>query len=302
LWAVIGALVVVGVVAAVLWFGRGIIPHQQPAEPTPTAAEIAAQRQAQEDRLRTLTQEMVQTMMAEREEEIREELVARQQRIEELQRRLQQSERRAAQSASAAADEAETQEALKREIEQQEEAQRAQQDALETERQKSLEDAGETAIIAATGAAAGGQEPAAAEGVPDTAAKASTVVPTASPAPSPTTPPLITEKPSPAPAFGAFVDPDEADTLPVVVKSQALEWPRNAARSKGKGVVVVQLTVNAEGGVDDVEVLRADHEGWGIPEAALDAAAGYRFKPGTKDGVAITTHAYVTWRYDFTEQ
>ena len=94
--------------------------------------------------------------------------------------------------------------------------------------------------------------------------------------------------------------PAEVDTLPVVIKSQSLEWPRNAARSKGKGVVVVQLTVNASGGVDEVEVLRADHTGWGIPEAAVEAASGYRYKPGTKNGVAITTHAFVTWRYDFT--
>ena len=58
--------------------------------------------------------------------------------------------------------------------------------------------------------------------------------------------------------------------------------------------------INASGGVDEVEVLRADHTGWGIPEAAVEAASGYRYKPGTKNGVAITTHAFVTWRYDFT--
>ena len=97
------------------------------------------------------------------------------------------------------------------------------------------------------------------------------------------------------------MSPAQADTLPVVVKSQSLTWPRNAQRSKGKGVVVVQLTVNANGGVDEVVVLRADHTDWGIPEAVVDAAKGYRYKPGTKDGVAITTHAFVTWRYDFTQ-
>ncbi len=65
-------------------------------------------------------------------------------------------------------------------------------------------------------------------------------------------------------------------------------------------MVVVQVTVNANGGVDDVVVLRADETEWGIPETAIEAASGYRFKPGTKSGVAITTHAFVTWRYDFT--
>ncbi len=101
--------------------------------------------------------------------------------------------------------------------------------------------------------------------------------------------------------YGDFVSPEEVDTVPVVIKSQSLTWPRTASRSKGKGVVVVQQTVNASGGIDEVVILRADHTGWGIPEAALEAAKGYRYKPGTKGGVAITTHAFVTWRYDFTQ-
>jgi hypothetical protein len=51
--------------------------------------------------------------------------------------------------------------------------------------------------------------------------------------------------------------------------------------------------------VDDVTILRADHTDFGIPEAALEAAKGYRYKPGTKDGVPITTNTFITWRYDF---
>ena len=67
-------------------------------------------------------------------------------------------------------------------------------------------------------------------------------------------------------------------------------------------MVVLQLTVNPSGGVDEVVVLRADDTGWGIPEAASEAASGYRYKPGTKDGVAIATHAFITWHYDFTQE
>ena len=58
--------------------------------------------------------------LKEREEAIREELIARQTRIEELQLRLQQSERRAKTSSVAAAKEAETQKELMKEIEEQE--------------------------------------------------------------------------------------------------------------------------------------------------------------------------------------
>ena len=103
-------------------------------------------------------------------------------------------------------------------------------------------------------------------------------------------------------AFGEFVKPEDVDTRPVVVKSQSLVWPRNTLRSNEKGVVVVRLTVNPTGGVDEVVVIKADHTGWGIPESAAEAARGYRYKPGTKDGVAITTHAFITWRYDFTQE
>lgn len=303
LWIAIGAVAVIGVAAGIFLIGRGMGPQQPPPTPTPTAAEIAGRRQAQEDRLRSLTQEMVQEMMAEREEEIRQELIARQTRIEELQRSLQRSEKRAAQSAAAAATEAETQKELMREIEEQEEAQRVQEEALEAERTEALaaatEQASGEAIAVEAGIAASADAPV--EQEPTVVQKIEEPTPPVSP--SPTSPPP--KKAAPAAVsveFGDFVSPEEADTLPVVVKSQPLTWPRNAQRSKGKGVVVVRQTVNGSGAVDEVAILRADHTGWGIPEAALEAAKGYRYKPGTKNGVAISTHTFVTWRYDFTQE
>ena len=303
LWAVVAAVAVIGIAAVIFWIGRQSGPQEPPPAPTPTAAEISAQRQAQEDRLRTLTQEMVKEMMVEREEAIREELIARQTRIEELQLRLQQSERRAKTSTVAAAKEAETRNELMKEIEEQEKAQRKQEEALETERQEALESAAREARLTAEGGAAGAVVATDTDSVVDSDQETAPAAPTPAmvpPTPSPRAP-KPTERPETvAVTVGQFFPPAEADTLPVVIKSQSLEWPRNAARSKGKGVVVVQLTVNASGGVDEVEMLRADHTGWGIPEAAVEAASGYRYKPGTKNGVAITTHAFVTWRYDFT--
>lgn len=299
-WMVGGAAAVIAIAAGLYWLIAGRGPSGPPPTPTPTAEEMAAARQAQDDRLRALTQEMVQQMMAEREEEIRQELVARQARIEELQTRLQKSEQRAAKSASAAADEAATQKKLMEEIKRAEEEQRAQQDALEAERRKAQDQA--TEQVASTAAAETDSTAAATEAAEEVQEPVPTVpepTPTAVPTPTPKPPPPV-KKAAASVSVGDFVHPDDVDTRPVVIKSQPLEWPRSAARSKGKGVVVVQLTVNASGGVENVEVLRADHSGWGIPEAALEAAAGYRFKPGTKDGVPITTYAFVTWRYDFT--
>jgi TonB family protein len=300
IWLVIAAVAVIGIATAIFWIGRQSGPQEPPPPPTPTAAKIAAQRQAQEDRLRTLTQEMVKEMMVEREEEIRQELIARQTRIEELQKRLQKSERRAKTSSIAAAKEAQTQKELMKEIEEQEEAQRAQEEGLETERQEALESASKEAAVAAGTGAAVAADNQVASAIPQDAQPEKVAVPTEAPsplarAPEPTKAPVVTSV-----TVGQFFAPAEADTLPVVIKSQPLEWPRNAARSNGKGVVVLQLTVNASGGVDGVEVLRADHTGWGIPETAIEAASGYRFKPGTKNGVAITTYSFVTWRYDFT--
>ncbi len=301
LWGVLGGAVVIAVAVGVFLLGRGTGPQQPPPEAAPTAAEIAASRQAQDDRLRELTQAMVAEMMAEREEEIRQELIARQTRIVELQRRLQESERRATQGAAAAASEAETQKKLMAEIEEQEKAQREQEDALETERQEAMNEAAQQAsaeTLAVGGSGAADESKTAAQEI-QSAEKAAAMTP---PGPS-SSPPRPTAAPIRAPVvYGEFVKPEDVDTRPVVVKSQPLVWPRIAQRSKGKGVVVVQLTVNPNGGVDEVVLMRADHTGWGIPEAAVEAASGYRYKPATKDGVAISTHAFITWRYDFTQE
>ncbi len=70
-------------------------------------------------------------------------------------------------------------------------------------------------------------------------------------------------------------------------------------RSRRKGTVILQATVNAEGRVDDVKILRADETGFGIPEAVMEAVRKYRFKPGMKDGVKIKTYATVTQRFVF---
>jgi len=305
LWGGLGGAALIAVAIGVFWLGRGTGPQQPPPEPTPTADEIAASRQAQDDRLRELTQAMVAEMMAEREEEIRQELVARQTRIVELQQRLQRSERRAAKGAAAAASEAETQKKLMAEIEEQERAQREQEDALETERREAMNEAAQQASaedIAIVGSAvtADNSDPAVEVAQEVKTAENAATLPPPNPTAAPARP---TAAPSRAPVkYGDFVKPEDADTLPVVVKSQSLNWPRNAQRSKGKGVVVVQLMVNPSGGVDEVVILRADHTGWGIPESAVEAASGYRYKPGTKDGVAIATHAFITWRYDFTQE
>jgi serine/threonine-protein kinase len=293
LWIGLAAVAMIATVASVAWFMRDraagpVVP------PTPTAEEIAAQKQAEDERLQAMIQELVQQRMAEKETEIRDELTQRQQQIEDLRRRLQESEKRA--SAGQVSDaERQRQEELQRQIDAAEAEQRLQEEALAAERQQiadaELSRLADTAPDEATGQAEGASAAAVAE-------------PTATPLPSPT----ATPKPTPAPKVptpvamvteNSFYEPPEVDTLPVVLREEPVEWPRVAHQSRQRGMVIMQATVNADGVVEEARVLRTDHDGFGIPEAALEAVRKYRFKPGTKDGVRITTYATVTKRYDF---
>lgn len=284
------AALVVAVTVTIFMVTRG--PEGPPPTPTPTAAEIAAQRQAQDQKIRELAEGLVSEMMAAKEEEIREELLDRQNKIEELQKRLLASERRAAQG-QLTSDEKRRREALQREIAAQEEAQRLREIELEAERQRAAEEAQQQAMAQKTATAEEEQARLAASTTP-TAAPVQPE-PTAAPSPQPTVVATIETTVE----ENSFVDPSEADSLPVAIKEAAVVWPRSALNSRRSGVVIVQATVDATGQVVDVKVLRADHDGFGIPQAVMDAARNYRFKPGTKNGVPITTYATVTKGYRF---
>ncbi len=294
LWIGIAAAAAVVVAATVTIFMVTGGPKTPPPTPTPTAAEIAAQREAQDKKIRELAEGLVSEMMAVKEDEIREELLDRQSKIEELQKRLSASERRAAQG-QLTSDERRKREALQREIAAEEEAQRQREIELEAERQRAAEEARQQAAAQQTATATAEEE----------ARVAASMVPTEAPtaaeptAAVPTPRPTVVITPETTVEENSFVDPSEVDSLPVVIKNAAVEWPRSALHSRRNGVVIVQATVDSEGSVVDVKVLRADHDGFGIPQAVMDAARNYRFKPGTKDGVRITTYATVTKAYRF---
>lgn len=289
-----GAAAVVAV-AAILWFTVGRGPSTPPPPPTPTADEIAAQRQAQEDKMRDLAQSLVTEMMAEKEAEIRKELTSRQAKIEELQQRLVESERRGKQGALSNEEKRQRDE-LQRQIAAEEEAQQQREAELEAERLRAAEGARQQAAARQTATAAADEEAKrlAAAVTPTPPPPAAAPVPTAAPPPAPTAEPTAQVI-----AINTFVEPSEVDSLPVVIKKKTAEWPVTAQRSRRQGVIIMQATVNADGLVDAVRVLRADDEGFGIPEAAMAAARGYRFKPGTKDGVRIKTYATITEPYRF---
>jgi len=284
-------------IAAVLWLTIGRGPSTPPPTPTPTVEEIAAQRLAQDEKMRELAESLVSEMMAAKEEEIREELLDRQATIDELQQRLVESERRA-QQGQLSNEDVRRREELQRQIAAEEEAQRQRETELEAERVKAAEEARQQAMAreAATAAAEAAALTAAVDTITPTPPPA---LPTAMPATAPTAPPTAVVEGAPAVEENSFVDPAEVDSPPVIIKESPVAWPRTALHSQRQGIVILQATVDANGVVEDVKLLRADHELFGIPQAVTDAVMKYRFKPATKDGVRIKTYVTVTKPYRF---
>jgi len=276
---IILAAVAVAVVFALSFFNRSPPIPAPPA--TPTVQELQAQQQEQDRRLEELVQQMVQEKMAEREREIREELLARQTRIDELQRRLQASERRAKQR-RLSSEEEEQRRVLQQQIAAEEDAQRLREAELEAEREERL-------LAEAT------PTPATEAPLPPVVELQEETTPTPPPPPTATaTRVAIIEN--------TFFGPSEVDTLPVILKEQPVTWPRLALHSRRQGLVIVQATVNARGRVDEVKILRADHKGFGIPQAVVEAVRRYHFKPATKGGVAVKSYATVAKRYRFADR
>jgi TonB family protein len=292
------------VVAAVLWLTVLRAPSAPPPPPTPTAEELATQRQAQDEKMRELAQGLVAEMMAEKEAQIRTELLDRQAKIDELQRRLADSERRAQQGQLSREDQ-QRREDLQRQIAAEEEEQRQREAELEKERQRAEAEARQNAVAQQTDTAVAAE--AAPTMIPETiqpAVSPTSPPPTAPPTAPPTRAPLLestkaaAQKPDTAQTI--VVDPSEIDTLPILIKDAEVEWPRAAQYSRRQGVVIVRATVDANGLVESVEVLRADDEDFGIPQAVMDAVKKYRFKPATKNGVRVRTYATVSKPYLFT--
>jgi TonB family protein len=302
LWLGLGVAGAVAI-AATLWLTVFRGPSTPPPPPTPTAEEIAAERQAQDEKMRELAEGLVAEMMAQKEEEIRGELVARQAKIDELQKRLVESERRA-QQGQLTGEDARRREELQRQIAAEEEAQRQREAELEAERLRAAEEARQQAMAQQTATAAVEAVTLAAAAVastptpPPAPPSVPIAIPTAVPTPQPT---AVVQADTPV-EENSFVDQTEVDSPPVVIKKSPVVWSRAAIHSRRQGVVVLQVTVNATGLVDDVKILRADHEGFGIPQAVVDAVKKYHFKPGRKNGVSVKTHFSIVARYDFTDR
>jgi len=288
LWIGLGAVVVAAVIAGVFFMsGRSSGPAP---EPTPTAEQLAAQKAAQQKQVEALVQQQVALLMKQREDEIRKELMNRQAEIDTLQKQLQQVQSKAQNKTQANKE----RERIQKQIAAAKEAKRKQEQALAEERKKAEEKARQALA----------EEQKKAE---ERARQVPAVTPTvpaptpAAKAPQPT--PLPTRAPVPAKPQGVqpnqFVPVTEVDTRPEILRQEPVVWPRTAARSRRRGVIILSATVDARGQVTEVKVLRADEKGFGIPEAAVAAARKYIYKPATKDGVKVKSTTTITIPFVF---
>ncbi len=279
----IGIAAVVIVIAAILFFvlgGKTDEPVVVQATPTPTQEELDAKAAEEE----ALLVALIETRMAEREAEYRAKMEESQRKVEELQTRLQKS----SSSSGMSNEEKQKRLELKRQLAAEQEAIRVREAEAEAARQQELvkaQSATATAVAVAAEAAAA---------VPTAAPAEPTQAPVDQPPAKPTASPnelVITEN--------MFVEPSQVDSMPVMIKDEKVDWTRLALRSNKKGMVIVQATVNASGKVENVTVLRADEDGFDIPESVIEAVKLYRFKPASKNGVKVKSYATVTKRFNF---
>jgi TonB family protein len=293
LWVGIAAgIVIIGVIAGFLLLRGG---PSTPAAPTPTPQDVQA-------KINAIVQQELARLMEEKEKEIRD----RQSKIDQLQTQLSGLQRGAA-GGTESAEAKRSREALERQLADEKAAKQQQETKLEEERLQALQKAKEKALAAAAtqpqptpvaiAANAPTPLPVAASGRTAAAVVEPTqeaaLEPTAAPVPEVARPAVTTV------TENMFLDPSQVDTLPTSLKEAEVVWSRAALYSRRRGVVIMQATVNSSGRVEEVKVLRTDHDAFGIPEAAKEAVHKYVFKPATKNGINVKTYATVTIRYLF---
>jgi TonB family protein len=307
LWISLSVALVAAVAVVAVFFGPKLLQTFAPGEPTPTPEQVAAREQADRERLQALIDAEVARQISLKEEEIRQELKARQDEIESLQRQLVEAERKAKSGTAPSAEDERVAAELRRQIAAAEEAKRQREAELERERQAAEEQARADAEKLKLEQE---QEQAQAAIEPTEPPQVAEVIPTpADQGPPPTRPSPTIPAPQPQPRAtdtaavtvveNMFVDPEQVDTRAEMLKQAPAILPREATRSSPRGVAILQATVNAYGRVEEVKILRIDERRYGIPEALIAAAKKCVFKPATKNGVKVKTHASITYRYDF---
>jgi TonB family protein len=96
----------------------------------------------------------------------------------------------------------------------------------------------------------------------------------------------------PWPPPGALTIPSPGIVPPALVERSNPTYTRDAMFAKIQGVVALSCVIEPDGSVGAVKVVRS--LGSGLDEQAIAAAKRWRFKPATKDGVAVRVVVPIT--------
>lgn len=80
---------------------------------------------------------------------------------------------------------------------------------------------------------------------------------------------------------GGAYRPGNGVTTPVLLKEVKPGYTSEAMRAKIQGAVLLQCTVNVDGSVGDIQVIRSLDPVFGLDQQAIAAARQWRFRPGT---------------------
>jgi protein TonB len=98
-------------------------------------------------------------------------------------------------------------------------------------------------------------------------------------------------------------------------KPVRLVEPRYTSAARAEGIrarIIVEVLVNEKGEVEEGRIVQryvldeegrilrpVDRIGYGLEEAALSAAQEWRFRPGRRDGIAVSAYTRVTFSFGF---
>jgi TonB family protein len=105
------------------------------------------------------------------------------------------------------------------------------------------------------------------------------------------------DKPADAGEAERIYKPSELDEKPVLDKRSRAENIPSAQGCEGQGTVLLRAVLRKSGKVTDVKVIekcKCDV----FEERAIRAAQKTKFKPGKKDGVAVSTYLMFEYNYD----
>jgi len=107
-------------------------------------------------------------------------------------------------------------------------------------------------------------------------------------APTPTGPPAAVATPVPAVTPGALVDLSDPGVIPPVLeRATPLTYPPIALRQRIEAIVQLKVLVDETGTVVDVQITSGARNKSGFDEAAVSSVTGRKYRPATRNGVAV---------------